>query len=496
MLNIGCGNQKLKGFVNIDIVKSADIRRDVKKGLPFNDGSVSLIYSEHFFEHLSQRDGLQFLRECRRVLTPGGTLRIAMPDLDNLVERYSSKDWRADGDMFRMGFDWVDNKCEMMNIAMREWGHRWLYNEEELTRVLLLSGLRPNGRKGWGESDIQALSGLETRASSLLILEAVKRSPGNVGDTPLISILIPAYKADFFEDALDSACAQDYPNIEIIVCDDNSSDDIKNITLARSKQDARIKYFRNSPSKGPLFNYVTCLEYSNGEYIQFLNDDDVLSKNAVSQSIKPLLFDKCVTLVSLKRIHIDAKGNVIPKGKIPNTLMTIDGVVEGAGAIRYLLSLGKNFIGEPSSCMFRRRDIAFIRPHLMSFGGAVIRGLGDFAIWSNLLSQGDMAYVSGAYCNIRVHDNQWQNSNDLRAISKDKWKLMRRHAFRLGLYGGYFGTKGLPEPIAFFSGYKYRLSDSESGAWIKNFPSLKHTMLFALQFAKDLFAIIRRRVGR
>ena len=170
-LNIGCGNKHLNGFVNMDIEKPYNEKLDARKGLPYADQAVDGVYSEHFFEHLTQAEGLCFLRECRRVLKRGGVVRIAMPDLDELVKRYMSEDWRGDGDMFKLGFDWVSNRCEMLNIAMREWGHKHVYNEEELVRIASLAGLEPIARCAHGRSDVKNFVGRETRDGSKLIME-------------------------------------------------------------------------------------------------------------------------------------------------------------------------------------------------------------------------------------------------------------------------------------------------------------------------------------
>ena len=61
---------------------------DVRKGLPFGDARVSYIYSSHTFEHFQWTESLAIARECFRVLTPGGALRIVVPDLALIVREY------------------------------------------------------------------------------------------------------------------------------------------------------------------------------------------------------------------------------------------------------------------------------------------------------------------------------------------------------------------------------------------------------------------------
>jgi predicted SAM-dependent methyltransferase len=62
-------------------------RRDVTKGLPFNDASVGYIYTSHMLEHLHKDDAIFVLKECYRVLKPKGVLRVLVPDLKIYVKK-------------------------------------------------------------------------------------------------------------------------------------------------------------------------------------------------------------------------------------------------------------------------------------------------------------------------------------------------------------------------------------------------------------------------
>src|SRR3990172_4662637 len=105
-LHLGCGQVAPAGWVNIDYSWNASLAKvpwlrrvlgragvlpknlvevpwaphirihDLRKPLPFGDGSVRCIYTSHCLEHLTREDGAQLLRECHRVLAPGGILRV------------------------------------------------------------------------------------------------------------------------------------------------------------------------------------------------------------------------------------------------------------------------------------------------------------------------------------------------------------------------------------------------------------------------------------
>ena len=61
---------------------------DLRKGIPFADNCFNVVYHSHFLEHLDRRHATAFLKECCRVLTSGGILRVVVPDLEILVHRY------------------------------------------------------------------------------------------------------------------------------------------------------------------------------------------------------------------------------------------------------------------------------------------------------------------------------------------------------------------------------------------------------------------------
>lgn len=89
-LNLGCWKRNLPGFINIDLCDMPHIHHKSSiDTLPmFKDNTVSLIYSSHSFEYFDRIEALHVLAEWRRVLKPEGTLRLAVPDFDMLLEVY------------------------------------------------------------------------------------------------------------------------------------------------------------------------------------------------------------------------------------------------------------------------------------------------------------------------------------------------------------------------------------------------------------------------
>jgi len=170
-LNVGSGKAKLPGWVNIDIEAGADVVVDVKRGLPFYNNSVDFVYCEHLLEHLTHKQGQEVIREFRRCLKKDGIVRIAMPDLDHIIQKYNT-DWKNQDWLTWPQFKFIETKGQMINICFRSWGHKYLYNEEDLRCQLAKAGFKNIVRCEKDKSNHSEFCNLETRIDSKLIMEA------------------------------------------------------------------------------------------------------------------------------------------------------------------------------------------------------------------------------------------------------------------------------------------------------------------------------------
>ena len=89
-LDVGCGPNTNVGLINLDYFWSpqVDLCWDISRGLPFADRSLLGVFSEHCLEHFHLPEGMRLLREIRRVLAPGGTLRLVVPDAELYLRTY------------------------------------------------------------------------------------------------------------------------------------------------------------------------------------------------------------------------------------------------------------------------------------------------------------------------------------------------------------------------------------------------------------------------
>ncbi|HSX29867.1 MAG TPA: methyltransferase domain-containing protein [Candidatus Saccharimonadales bacterium] len=179
MLNVGCGTDYKKGWVNVDNnsdnnIKQLDLNWDLRNPLPYKDGSVDFIFNEHLIEHLTVEEGQAVLKDLMRVLKPGGVLRIATPNLTEVVEQYASLPIDKDPTIKRFKLTYIKTPAERINIAFREWGHKWLYDTEELKRRIEEAGYTKIKFCKLRESEYPELRNLEIREESNLIAEITK----------------------------------------------------------------------------------------------------------------------------------------------------------------------------------------------------------------------------------------------------------------------------------------------------------------------------------
>lgn len=171
-LCLGSGQAPIAGWVNVDFEPPADVLIDLRYGLPVGDASVDAIYSEHLVEHMPLDSARSMFREWRRVIASTGVVRVATPDLEGLITDYRD-DWRSRHDWIHWPeYSHIDSPVHMINVAMRAWGHLYLYDYEELALRLREAGFSDVRRLEIGESEDPALRELETRADSTLIVEA------------------------------------------------------------------------------------------------------------------------------------------------------------------------------------------------------------------------------------------------------------------------------------------------------------------------------------
>jgi predicted SAM-dependent methyltransferase len=122
LLNIGCGSNIHSAWINLDLAPaSPEVQRyDARRGLPFAENSVDACYSSHVLEHLKPSEAVDFLQQQFRVLKPGGTIRVVVPDLEGIVRRYLHELEQADlgNSQAQDNYDWM--LLELLDQVVRD----------------------------------------------------------------------------------------------------------------------------------------------------------------------------------------------------------------------------------------------------------------------------------------------------------------------------------------------------------------------------------------
>ncbi len=103
---------------------------------------------------------------------------------------------------------------------------------------------------------------------------------------PLVSVGIPTYNgAKRISKALNSVFQQDYPNLEIIISDNGSSDETQSVCESYAQVDPRIRYHRQPQNMGLAFNFEYVLQQASGKYFLWLSDDDEMVENVIPRYV-------------------------------------------------------------------------------------------------------------------------------------------------------------------------------------------------------------------
>ncbi len=252
--------------------------------------------------------------------------------------------------------------------------------------------------------------------------------------TPRISVLIAAYNPRYLKAALQSVAAQTIAGLEIVVRDDSRTDAVESIVRTfAAESGAVVDYQRNEAQLGVRRNYERCFAASRGEYIKFLNDDDLLDRDCLERLARALDDNPGADLATSHRRRIDERGSPLRDWPATTPVLEQDSLVNGDDVINALLLLGLNFVGEPSTAMFRRSAIADGTP-LFDFLGDPGRGVSDLVLWCRLAQRGPVAFLAARLSSFRIHGEQRQTLSEVRTLGansilsmREKWLLLGKH---------------------------------------------------------------------
>lgn len=222
---------------------------------------------------------------------------------------------------------------------------------------------------------------------------------------PLVSICIPTRNREvMIRRALDSALAQDYENIEVVVVDDGSTDGTAGILAEYAG--TKLRSFPNNRSFGQGQATTKAAAHARGELIKFLDDDDELDPTCVSELIEPFDAEQSIGMAFCRR-RVQTAGDV---GDALAWLEEYSAPHRGFGTLRFVnrgpvlfdkwmrSGLRRNLVGEPATVMVRRAVLSRV-------GGfhRYIAQHADMDLWVRLVAHTDVGFVDAELATYHYH---------------------------------------------------------------------------------------------
>jgi|SRR5690625_3061515 len=127
---------------------------------------------------------------------------------------------------------------------------------------------------------------------------------------PLVSVITPAYNAErFIGETIESVLEQTYPNWEMIIVDDRSTDRTVEIVKTYQKQDKRIQLIQLKENSGSAVARNTAMDHANGRYLAFLDSDDLWMTNKLERQVA-FMQDNGIAFSFTKYVRMKEDGTV------------------------------------------------------------------------------------------------------------------------------------------------------------------------------------------
>jgi len=233
---------------------------------------------------------------------------------------------------------------------------------------------------------------------------------------PKVTIAIPTYnRSNFIAESITSAINQTFTDIEILIVDNNSSDNTKNVV--KSFNDKRISYIKNDINIGMISNWNKCIEKSKAKYLMILGDDDILLPNFIEESLK--IFSKHKNLgFTFSHINkVDENGKTLTKWGYK---FFPSGLILG---INYLKTTIRN------SCCMTNSSSVLINKKVFNkvgyFESPYASNTFDLNMWIKIANKFNVFFINKILSNYRIHKNQ---------ITEVHWRRKDRQTGKVGTY--------------------------------------------------------------
>lgn len=233
------------------------------------------------------------------------------------------------------------------------------------------------------------------------------------GTSPKITLAMPVYNgSNFIRDALDSILAQTFTDFELIVCDNASEDDTREIVQQYAAKDSRIELIRNPRNIGASANYNLGFKHGRGEYLKWCAHDDTLSPNYLEACIRVIDDDPDVALAFGTTLGITGKNEIVrPVGDETPSLDSDD------PAKRFQQAIELSGTCFPIFGVFRRANLQRSTLHRPYYGS-------DRAVLAEAAIMGKFVRVEEAVFYNREHEQRSINIDD--KVQRSLWQTGKK----------------------------------------------------------------------
>ena len=223
---------------------------------------------------------------------------------------------------------------------------------------------------------------------------------------PLVSICIPIYNgATYLEACLDSVLAQTFSELDVLIVDDQSTDESYQIAQTFAMRDPRISVVRNKHNLGLVGNWNQCVLLARGEWIKFLFQDDLLEPNCVEKMLAVCSRDTSMVVCKRDIIFEDDSKELKDTFLQYTNRYDMDKIFPGEITISsdkfckaVIDNLGENFVGEPTAVLLHRsvfNKFGLFNTYLISFC--------DLEYWIRVGSHTGLIYLPEILAHFRRH---------------------------------------------------------------------------------------------
>lgn len=228
-------------------------------------------------------------------------------------------------------------------------------------------------------------------------------------DSNLVSVLLPVFNgASYLSEAIESVLKQSWKSFELLIADDGSEDGSWQIIEKYAAYDERIVIWQNQRRLGLFGNYNETIRRAKGEFLKPFAQDDLLEPQCLESLVEAFHTHPDVALISAARKIVGRQGEEIELIRH----YPYSQVIHAREAIVFQLIMLTNWIGEPSTVMFRHNcaDIGFDTNYYH---------FGDIEYWFRILKHGDYMSLPETLCSFRRH-----NTNETVRNHKQLYSLL------------------------------------------------------------------------